>query len=117
MYCGKCGTQNPEDVKFCTQCGAPISADSGGTNAPSGSSVGGRPSQIQWGTRVSATRLLNLMAVGIFILGLIGAILATTSMEGAPSEQVAGTFIGIMFFTLFYSGFLVGLAAIASRRQ
>ena len=117
MYCGKCGTQNPEDVKFCTQCGAPMSAVPDNTAEPAGPGVGGRPSPIQWSTPVTAPLLLNIMAAGVFILGFIGAILAVSSMEGAPGKTVAGTFIGIIFFALFYSGFLIGLSAIASRRR
>jgi len=26
VYCTKCGTQNPDDAKVCTQCGAPLYA-------------------------------------------------------------------------------------------
>ena len=117
MYCVKCGTHNPEDVNFCTQCGAPISANSSGTATPARSNVGGRPSPSQWSTPVSATLLLNVMAVIVFILGFVGGILAVSSMDGAPGEAVAGTFIGVLFFSLFYSSFLVGLSAIASRKQ
>jgi ribosomal protein L40E len=24
VYCGKCGTQNPDDAKICSKCGAPL---------------------------------------------------------------------------------------------
>ncbi len=26
VYCAKCGAQNPEDARFCVQCGAPLYA-------------------------------------------------------------------------------------------
>ena len=34
MFCPKCGTENPEGVKFCSKCGAELGAPVGGTETP-----------------------------------------------------------------------------------
>ncbi|MDR1914340.1 MAG: zinc ribbon domain-containing protein [Clostridiales bacterium] len=36
MYCNKCGTQLPDDARFCSICGAPQSPDTPAANLPKG---------------------------------------------------------------------------------
>ena len=34
MFCPNCGTQNPDDVKFCANCGAALSVDVNAASSP-----------------------------------------------------------------------------------
>ena len=117
MFCIKCGTQNPEGTSFCTKCGTSLSSATGGPLPPAAPGHQARPSSdVQLVSPISPSSLLNIMAVLVFLCGFIGAILAVTSMEDVPGKAIFGMFIGLMFMTLTYTGILIGLAALASRR-
>ena len=117
MFCIKCGTQNPEGTNFCTKCGTSLSSATGGPPPPTPGFQARPSSEIQLVSAISPSALLNIMAALVFLCGFIGAILAVTSMEGVPGKGVFGMFIGLMFLTITYTGILIGLSAIASRRR
>ncbi len=59
MFCGKCGTEIKDGVKFCPQCGAPVqagnsSAPSQGQQPPAGNWTPQRPAAFQQGFRPAA---------------------------------------------------------------
>lgn len=43
MFCSSCGSQNPEDAKFCYKCGRPFSSAAGAGASPRAASSGGAP--------------------------------------------------------------------------
>jgi hypothetical protein len=118
VFCIKCGTQNPEGTSFCTKCGASMSSAAGGPPPPAAPGYQAvSSSEVQVAAPVSPSSLLNIMAALVFLCGFVGAILAVTSMEGVPGKAIFGMFIGIMSITLTYSGILVGLSALVSKRR
>ncbi|CDD85833.1 putative uncharacterized protein [Collinsella sp. CAG:289] len=56
MYCTECGAFVPDTCKFCTTCGAPLSAQGANTQAPDGASApaGQTSSESQAGTSAAA---------------------------------------------------------------
>ena len=42
-YCTNCGKQNPDDARFCSQCGTRIAGDAPGAAAPAAGDVGEPP--------------------------------------------------------------------------
>lgn len=80
MFCGKCGTQFPDDGAFCPNCGspAPSAARSAtpsapppvppmGASAPSGASMGGRPAA----PAANKNKLIGIGAVAVVAVVLI----------------------------------------------
>lgn len=104
MYCTECGAFVPDTCKFCTTCGAPLSAQGADAQAPNGTSAsaGQTSSESQAGTSAAAPsqapkRSNNKLAIGIIagvaalviigtlIFGLGGFILGSAMVETANS--------------------------------
>lgn len=79
MYCTKCGTQNPDEARFCTGCGEPT----GGPAAPS------RPAVVVAPTPSSRPSSGSGMRTATLVLGLIAA---TMLLFGGCSAFVTGSF-------------------------
>lgn len=89
MYCIKCGTQNEEEARFCTDCGEPMPR-SPAPNQPtviSGSS--GRDPQSSGHGMRTATLILGLLAATMLFFGGCSAFVAGSFFEGI--EDAFGT--------------------------
>lgn len=73
MFCGKCGTQNPDNAKFCASCGAPMSA----IPAPEAASSASK----------NTNRKVGIIAVGV--CALLVLILLFTLFSGRSAEETA----------------------------
>jgi uncharacterized membrane protein YvbJ len=101
MYCPKCGAQNAEGNKICSQCGAALTE----TLSPAD-----RPTIVATRTSGMATASLVLGIIGIFfglcsILAIIFGAIALGQINRDPSLQgkgqaVAGLVLGIVVIAL-----------------
>ncbi|MEM0120682.1 MAG: zinc ribbon domain-containing protein [Thermoprotei archaeon] len=123
-YCTKCGSPNPDDARFCSACGTPLTfgAQVGGSTTQTQSQVSTQPQQPQTppskptpqGYQQSRPEralniftknlglilpLLVLLVVDVIIFLIVGAIMFTAFLHGG--------FPGPVFYTpIYYAGFL-----------
>ena len=116
MFCTQCGSQIPDDSKFCPRCGhavpsleegPPTTTDAGAAATAEAGEAVGRP-------RTRLVRLLYLVAALAFFTGLAAAILLITSesayIESGKDKAIA--FMLIFGIGLFAAGTAAGFAAI-----
>lgn len=84
MYCGKCGTNNPEGARFCKECGASMD---GSVTAPTAPIRITLPAKNQ--------RVLGLAAVAIIVV--IAIVVCVNLFGGNTPEAVASRFVESMF--------------------
>lgn len=126
MFCPNCGSNNTEDAKFCTGCGAPLSNEVKEENANTVTQVEGQPVQpemqsiqpemqqgqpqvvapAKWSGKAIASFVVSL--VGIFfaaiICGTIGLVFSALAFQELKTKQnlrgkglaVAGMVISII---------------------
>jgi hypothetical protein len=81
MFCPKCGTQNPDDGRFCRKCGADlgnVSAALAGKVSPAPYTVDPRKRGVSWQSAITK------MFTGIAFL-FVSIILAVTQVPGAKA--------------------------------
>lgn len=87
MFCGKCGAQNPDGSAFCSECGAPLTADAPVT--PAGGAAAAAP-----GT-ADKHKLIGIAAAGVAALVVIIIIIALCS--GRSAKSAAKSFMEAVF--------------------
>jgi hypothetical protein len=78
MFCGACGSQEPEDTQFCGRCGTPIRSDLEGYRDPESPSrtVGTRWSPSR---RMVRRTLVSSVALVVIVVGIVIANMALSS--------------------------------------
>ena len=78
MFCGKCGTNNPESATFCKGCGAPLnpSAKPAGKSASGGVAV----------KEINPTTMESKKVPGLYV---IGEVLDLDAVTGGFNLQIA----------------------------
>lgn len=79
MFCGKCGTKNPDNAAFCSQCGAPLSGASAGGAARTAGAV-----------KVD-NRKVGIAAAAAVIV--VAAVLLVTLLGGRSYKATAEKFV------------------------
>lgn len=124
MFCGECGTQNPETNSFCKNCGRPLRKTEAGADAPAPAPVVQAPPVLQQpvgvpGVQPAATikpswpRAKKLAVVSIicgigafivipYILGILGIIMGAVSLKDRYYPAAAGVLISIGAMLLNY---------------
>ena len=83
MYCAKCGSQNADQARFCTECGESM----GSSTAPS------QPTSVLPSTQSDRRSAVSGLRTATLVLGLIAA---TVLLFGGCSAFVAGgIFVGV----------------------
>jgi uncharacterized membrane protein YvbJ len=103
MFCPECGSENPDDARFCGSCGKPLSvADNAPASAPSGVTKVIDPSSPQ--EQVPAGLKYGILGASLFIplLGVIMGIVYMVKGESEDKKAVGRLWlyagIGIAFF-------------------
>ena len=100
MYCSKCGEQNPDDSKFCYNCGTALVQE---TTAPQPTQEL-RPHVIQR-ERGKAPGLLWILPIGFGLLGgIIAALMVADRYTGSWWEYIIVGLItsGLFFFIYMF---------------
>ena len=97
MFCGKCGTQFPDDAMFCPNCGSPAPSAAKpatpptpppvpptGTSAPSGAPIGGRPAA----PAANKNKLIGIGAVAVVAVVLV--VVAMNLFGGRSLKKTVG---------------------------
>lgn len=96
MFCQKCGTEVPDDVKFCPKCGHDLSNrtktnQTVNSSAPT-SSISDRWNSFSTGKKIIVA--IVVCCIGLYILGAIGSIVSPdantsgNSADDAEAEQI-----------------------------
>lgn len=90
MYCKKCGAQNPDDAKYCSNCGALLSED--------------KIFEVQKFKYAGFWRRFAAILIDSFILGFSsGFILSLITYPTILQFSILNTFISWLYFTIFES--------------
>jgi uncharacterized membrane protein YvbJ len=94
MFCQQCGEKNPDDAKFCSKCGAALTAKAVRAEAPAPVATGERTSGM-------AIASLVLGILGISILAIIFGAIGISQTNKDPNLKgkglaVAGLVLGII---------------------
>jgi uncharacterized RDD family membrane protein YckC len=103
MVCSKCGTQNPDDAKFCIGCGAKFISRSEDISSVSYSEFGGFWERFLAYCIDSAILTLGSVVVGFFGAFIIGFVLALMGME---VEEMENFFVGVYYILAFVLSWL-----------
>ena len=99
MYCQKCGTELPEGVAFCTNCGASVSGESSGNGAKSASATASLDNFKQ---KLFAPKLSKMLTI-IFLFVAAGSnLLVSVGNFGNAFMSVIGDLITLVFETALY---------------
>jgi TM2 domain-containing membrane protein YozV len=105
MFCGKCSKENPDESKFCIECGEPMN-NSSTNNMPSPNN-GNNPNQrpAQW--KSEGTTLILTIVLGLFGLGGIGHIYL-----GNITRGIVILIVGIILLIVSAVTFGIGLVVL-----
>ena len=103
VYCTKCGTQNPDDAKVCTQCGASLYAATYPAPRPERRKVEKECFGIPRGGTIVG------LAIGMIIL-LWGGIMLLQQADILPEDISVAPFAVVIFGVLIVIGALYGLS-------
>jgi uncharacterized membrane protein YvbJ len=107
MFCPECGTQNPDDARFCGNCRQPLSGVAGGgTNTGAGPVV-----EIGAGSKSVSNGMKYGVLAGSLVIPFIGMIMGIIYLAQGESEEkkdvgklwLFGS-IGIIVFYMIVSG-------------
>lgn len=105
MKCNKCNTENPDNSKFCINCGEPLLINNQNKQKPKKSSALSTASMILGIVGL----LLTVVVIGIIpsIMGLILGIIALVMKKPKRDRAIAGTtisLVAIIFFLVLLTG-------------
>jgi len=119
MFCGQCGTTNPDNGQFCVKCGATLSATQAG--APSGAGFVAPPAQPYMGpTKTSGKAIGSLICGLLFPAAIVAIILGHLSLSDIRKAAgrltgrgiaIAGLVLGYLW--IVFIPFMLIIAAIA----
>lgn len=97
MFCEKCGTQLPDDTKFCTNCGAVIGQETAAAAAaaPAAVAVAKKPITIN-----KKTMIIGAAVIAVVII----AIVLFSWLSGRPDTVVLDDYINVEFSGLSTKG-------------
>jgi uncharacterized membrane protein YvbJ len=123
MFCGECGTQNPDTNSFCKNCGKPLRKAGAAAPAPSAPVVQAQPVLQQpagapavqpaatiktsWPLAKKLAVVSIICGIGAFIvipyiLGILGIIIGAVSLKDRYYPAAAGILISIGAMLLNY---------------
>lgn len=83
MFCPKCGTENPDEAKFCGSCGA--------TMAVKKTEVTSSIKDTQAATQIVSQEMKVIMIIASIIIPLVGVIMGLIYMaDPSPAKKAAG---------------------------
>lgn len=85
MFCGKCGSENPDDALFCTSCGAPLAKEAPARPAPAAGVAPARPITAASGS--NKHKLIGICAVAV--VALLAVILIISIFSGRSANKAA----------------------------
>jgi uncharacterized RDD family membrane protein YckC len=103
MVCSRCGAKNPEDAKFCIECGAKFVRRDENISAVSYSEFGSFWERFLAFFIDSAILTFGSIAVSFLVAFFIGFIMA---LMGSEIEEMEGFFIVLYYIMAFISGWL-----------
>ena len=97
MFCGKCGSNNPDDNSFCSVCGAPIGA-SFVKNISNPVYQYQQPMQVVLtAPQPAAGQTKNGMATAGLVMGILGAVSSLATFSYTSSESELGGIIMVIY--------------------
>ncbi len=121
MFCPECGTEMPDDARFCGECGTSVAPAAGGATPPAGN--GAPPPKVQTAAHVvdleaKAEAVPDALKYGIIaasvLIPLIGIIMGVIYLANGDSEEkksvgklwlISGLVIGVIWIGLSGGGY------------
>jgi len=104
MFCSKCGSENPDEAKFCGNCGATIVA---ATVSPQGAaSMAPAVSDVDHAQKPSVSTALKVgVSIGAIIIPFIGLIMGGIYLQDKTNE--AKRSVGKLWLTIGIVMFII----------
>lgn len=86
MFCGKCGADNPENVKFCSKCGAPLENQAVSATASDTAAAAKKP--------LVNNKYIGIAAVAVVVVLLFSLIFGGRGYKSTVKKYVNATYSG-----------------------
>ena len=101
MYCGKCGTSNPESNNFCMKCGSELAPSTRGPQSPQSQEADTRmffPPTMSVGLYASFWRRIAAYLIDYFVIGTATAFLAVGVVSTRSESDGANAIVLLLIF-------------------